>query len=64
MLDNLQVRNAIDRFTLGTLRSLETTRHNHFGHGMQHPFSLSAAEVDFNLSNVRGWRSHASENIG
>jgi hypothetical protein len=47
VLDNLQGRDLIDRFTLTTLRSLEIVRHNHFGHGALQPFNLSVAEVDF-----------------
>jgi hypothetical protein len=46
-LDNLQPSGAVDRFVLAALRSLETIRHNHFGHGTQQPFNLAPAEVDF-----------------
>jgi hypothetical protein len=46
VLEKLQAGNAIDRFTIATLRSLELLRHNHFGHGTQRPFSLTPAEVD------------------
>jgi hypothetical protein len=47
VLNELRTRAAIDRFTVATLRSLETVRHNHFGHGAQAPFSLTPGEVDF-----------------
>ena len=33
--------------TLRMLEALNMMRHNHFGHGMSEPFSLSAQEVDF-----------------
>jgi hypothetical protein len=33
--------------TLRMLEALNTMRHNHFGHGMSAPFSLSTQEVDF-----------------
>jgi hypothetical protein len=47
VLDNLRTRGGIDRFTLSTLRSIETVRNNHFGHGARDPFGLLPAEVDF-----------------
>jgi hypothetical protein len=47
VLNNLRTRGGIDRFTLSTLRSIETVRNNHFGHGAHDPFGLLPAEVDF-----------------
>lgn len=47
VLGNLRRRGGIDRFTVGSLQSLEILRHNHFGHGGEVAFGLSAAEVDF-----------------
>jgi hypothetical protein len=47
VLKQLRKDQALASETLRMLESLNTMRHNHFGHGMSEPFSLSAQEVDF-----------------
>lgn len=47
VLKELQKGQALSPETLRMLEALNTMRHNHFGHGMNEPFSLSTHEVDF-----------------
>ena len=47
VLKELQKGHALASETLRMLEGLNTLRHNHFGHGMSEPFSLSTHEVDF-----------------
>lgn len=47
VLGQLRKNHSLDPETLRMLEALNTMRHNHFGHGMSEPFSLSPEEVDF-----------------
>jgi hypothetical protein len=47
VLDRLRKNQSLTPETLRMLNALNTMRHNHFGHGMSEPFSLSPQEVDF-----------------
>jgi hypothetical protein len=47
VLKKFQTKQALARETIRMLQELNTMRHNHFGHGMTEPFSLSSPEVDF-----------------
>jgi hypothetical protein len=47
VLDRLRKNQSLTPETLRMLNALNIMRHNHFGHGMSEPFSLSLQEVDF-----------------
>jgi hypothetical protein len=47
VLKQIRKDQALAPETLRLLEALNTMRHNHFGHGMSEPFSLSSQEVDF-----------------
>jgi hypothetical protein len=47
VLKKFRSSNALARETIRMLQEMNTIRHNHFGHGMSEPFSLSTHEVDF-----------------
>jgi len=46
-IKQLRKNESLSSDTLRLLDALSTIRHNHFGHGMVGPFSLSIQEVDF-----------------